>query len=389
MQSNYDVIIIGGGAAGLYAALCLDERIKTAILEKQPKAGRKLLSTGNGRCNFGNINISHGCYHGSIFRAEDIVRAHSGEDFAAKLGILPYTDSEGRLYPYSRTAASVCDTLLAMVNNKKNTDIYTDFPVREINFRKGEWLVTGAENRIFAAKKLIFAAGGKAAPKLGTDGSALAMLEKLGIRISPPSPALCPFLVKERINSLKGVRADARISLKLGDRLIYSEHGEVQFGDNYISGICVMNASCYVKKEAGLYSLSLDLFPDMSLSKLTEIINRMSERKLLEEEKYSTLINKKILSYLKVSSDPRKLAFRLKNMDFKIKSLGSFDKAQTTAGGVCGSELDSFLEVKKHKNLFIIGEGCDVHGNCGGYNLMWAWASAFRAAKKIDPEYRR
>lgn len=355
-MTKYDVIIIGGGAAGLAAAASLDNRIKTCILEKNRTPGRKIMATGGGRCNMTNEACAH----------KDIAL-----DFFASLGLAAYADHEGRYYPYSNQASDVVKVLLDAIKDK-NIDIITEYDVKSADHDGENFIITDAKGRRMAGKTLLLAAGGKAAPQLGTTGDGYAIAKAFGHTVNKVYPILTGLLTGDMAD-VKGVRAKGKVSLYKDDRLIASEPGEIQFNEDGISGICVMNMTPYITSEKGepldkalaRYHIELDLAPDFTEE---ELEGRTSSFGILSEK-----LSKK------VSID------KIKNWHLPVKGVKGWKDAQCTAGGVATEEINmDTMESLKKKDLYFAGEILDVQGPCGGFNLQNAWETGIRSAKAIN-----
>jgi hypothetical protein len=396
-----DILVIGGGASGITAAITAKQTCPEAevvICERLDRIGKKLLATGNGRCNLSNRSMSAGNYHGSIRAMDIIASTQKAEEFFAENGLLCTSDEQGRMYPYSNSAASVLNVLrtkLSVLNIKEQCS----FNVAEIKNNNKSFVVTSSEGNTISAKRLIIAAGGYAAPSMGTDGSVLRLLRDMGYDISKLCPAVAPLKVApESVKGLKGVRAKCRLTAVSRGKLLRTEHGEVQFTDTSLSGICVFNmAYLYVQYEKDL-CLNIDFAPDLDrnsiISYLTDTAERWRSRPL--EELLSGMFCKNLAVFLVKNtckkpmnlpiseldrSDIEKLAANIKGWSFRITGCSSWQNAQSTLGGINRSSVTEELESKLHKGVFLCGEILDVAGDCGGYNLQWAWSSGIIAGK--------
>lgn len=402
---TYDAIIIGGGAAGLMCAISAKQKNsgkRIAIIERNDRVGKKLLATGNGRCNLTNENINTLRYSGSFSKqAEKIFMKYTTEhliDIFSELGLMTYADNEGRYYPVSRHASAVLD-VLRFAYDRLGIDILLRQNIRTLKKQKDKFIVR-TESEEFSSDKLIIACGSKAAPKLGGNSSGIDYLKNLGHTVYPFSPALCPIKVKSDIlKSLKGIRAAALATLyDENGKKIKSEYGEVQFADNALSGICIFNLSVYAQKN---YEISLDLLNNISYSELLYTMNKSKElfsRQTIDNI-FTGIFQKRITqAILKMSgvSDFSRLCSDLnekeikaicsivKSMIFKITDKESFDKAQCALGGVKGSEInENTMQSKIVNGLYIIGEAVDICGECGGYNLHFAFSSGHLAGENI------
>ncbi len=400
-----DVVIIGGGASGLMCAITAKQKnknISVAIIEKNDRIGKKLLSTGNGRCNLTNKNISLDNYCGSFKKQlKNILNEYNTDyilEFFKKLGLFTFCDNDGRYYPISKQASSVLD-VLRFACERLGVEIYCKENIKSIKKSNNSFTVK-TESSEYICKKLVLANGSKAAPKLGGNSSCADYLKNLGHNFVPFSPALCPVKVKSDIlKSLKGIRANAKTSLfdKQGN-LIKSEIGEIQFTDSALSGICIFNLSLHTKID---YKISVDLLPDKEFNEVIDII--YNNQKLFAdyeiENLFTGIFQKRITqAILKMSnikdfsklckqlsvSEIKSIAKTAKNMCFNVIENSPFEQAQVALGGVKGTEIDEkTMQSKLVKNLYICGEAIDICGDCGGYNLHFAFTSGIIAGANL------
>ena len=403
---NYDIAIIGGGASGLAAAISaaeLNPALKIVILERLSRVGKKILATGNGRCNFTNRNISRDCYYGSCNKIYSIIDDINIEDFFRRLGVYGYADEEGRVYPLSNSASSILDGLRLKISQFTNIDTICDFNVTSI--KKEKVFRISSENNYVSARRIIVAGGGMSQASLGSDGSVLRILKNMGLKVSALSPALTSFKVNpETVRSLKGIRASAKVSLYSDKEMLGEEEGEIQFSDGVISGICVFNLSCLCDNHKNLH-LSVDFLPHINFTELTDILRSIqSTRKDAAIEDFLTgLLHKRIGMYIlksvtdkalteKVSclseAELKEIASKIKNSAYIINGLSGFEKSQVTAGGVVISEITDKLCSKKISGLYLCGELLDITGKCGGYNLAFAFASGILAGKSCAEDLK-
>jgi len=382
----YDVIIIGGGAAGLMAAASLCKKNKSVlVLEGAQRVGKKLLSTGAGRCNLSNINISPECYRGDTSFLRSFLEKYSYEKIKEEflsLGLLTREDGEGRIYPYSMQASTVLDVLR---KESENAETICECEVTDIKKNKDEFKLISKDGRVFEGKNVIIACGGKASNQLASKTGGYMLAEKMGHSVKNVSPSLVPVLVNpNEVKSLKGIRAKAKVKLIENGKIISEDIGEVQFTDNALSGICVFNISRFAKK--GM-KIVLDLMPEYSED---EIIKMIKED--VASEIFLGMLNKRVYAQafkargysLSEKISPKNAAFCVKKFEFNVLGTQGLDKAQVTAGGVSISEIDTdTMQSKKVEGLYFAGEILDVDGICGGYNLHFAWSSALCAARDI------
>lgn len=418
----YDISVIGGGASGMTAALAAsDENVKISIFEKNKILGKKILATGNGKCNLANIDIlkrnyfsaegDNSSYYDMISRNHDEV-----EKLFERLGVMVYTDNSGRKYPMSCSAKMFNDLFVREISRCKNIDVNLGTEIFKIEKYKNRWKIFSKDGGVFETRKIIFAVGGFAAPEMGTNGVSWKMLQNLGVEFSYAEPALCPLYPKENIKELKGlrVRADVKLFVKKQDHkyseIAYEEKNcEVQFGENYISGVGIMNSTAFVRNDEIMY-VSLDLayqfkkdlsdyFLNFKKNHSEDVIetiydgicDRRLGKYILKRLGYDDL-SKKIgsLSYrLDNECDIDKISRAVKNCYFYIDKKGNWKQAQTTMGGVKSDEVSENLELKKANGIYICGEVCDIHGMCGGYNLMWAWISGKLVAEACRNNFKK
>lgn len=394
MDKIYDLIVIGGGAAGMFGAIvAANDGKKVAILEKNETLGKKILATGNGKCNFTNTKWSADSFRGSTEFAYKVYEKFDYKNtlkFFEELGIYHY-ERDGYCYPYSRQSKAVCDCLLHKLY-KLGVDIYNETNV--VNITKNEMFQVdtnkAGNSQKFYSKKVLITTGGKSYSCLGSDGSGYELVKSLGHNITQTYPALVKLYVAENVKALDGVRSIAKITLNT-DGSEYWAKGEIIFGKNSISGIPVFDISRYCSKALANKKkayLSLDFFPDIEKEELQNMINARKEN--ISPKTYRLLIgllNDKLASYYSNIKDNDlldNLVTNLKGMRLNITKAGEFDVAQVTAGGVDTKEINSdSMESLLVNGMYFAGEIVDVDGNCGGYNLQWAWSSAFVAAKSM------
>ena len=396
-----ELIIIGGGAAGLAAALTAARTVPglpIRVLEAQSKPGRKLLATGNGRCNLTNLDLRPRFYHSeSRKRLSALLRGMDPQrtlDFFTSLGLYCTPDEAGRVYPACRQASMVLEVLLLAVKRANTIQIETDCRVSGIQPGKKGLLVTAEDGRRFSAGAVLLAAGGQAAPKLGGSPSGYALAEGLGHSIVPLRPCLTPLRCRGPFKALKGVRVLCRSALYAGGKRLASEEGEIQFTDYGLSGIPALQFSCHPLEGA---EVGLDLLPGWSAEALGQELSRRVRAHPQEptEDALLGLVHRHIqyalLKELKI--DPTAPAARLteqqrerltrtlKDWRFPVTGTQGWEQAQVTAGGVSLEEVQEDFSSVFEPRLFLAGEVLDAVGDCGGYNLHWAWCSGMEAGR--------
>ncbi len=402
------VIVIGGGASGLVSAIFAAKGgSEVIILERNNTCGKKILSTGNGKCNYWNSNYNLQNYHSmnKEFLPQIITTKLQDEVkiFFESIGIVPKIKN-GYYYPYSNQATSV-QTALILEAKLSGVTIENNIYVEDIIKQENKYYIK-TNNREYFADKVIIATGSKAAPKTGSDGNGYELVKRLGHSIIKPLPALVQ--LRGNNNYFKqwaGIKQDVKVSLLENDVFIKKEKGEIILTDYGLSGICIMQLSGAIARglDSGNKETVIINFVPWIGDTPQEFIKWMDNRskKVLNRnitELLDGILNYKLVNLLMKQSNIKKETKWLKlNEQFKltlaqniiafrqeIVSTNSFDKAQVCSGGVPLSEIDPrTMESKKSKGLYIIGELLDVDGDCGGYNLGFAWISGILAGKHI------
>lgn len=358
-------IIIGAGAAGLAAAISLKQNLpdeKVIVLEQLPVAGKKILATGNGRCNLTNKN------------AEGYKNV---KDFFSKIGLVLCEEDQGRIYPYSLKAQTVLDILLEACG-KLDVEIITDCTVTEIEKN----LTVHSSKGIFKADSVIAATGGMAQKGLGSDGSGYSLLRPLGHSTTALTPALVQLTSSSKYpRAIKGTRTRCCLKIEINGVIKGSENGEILFTDYGLSGIAAMNLSYLVSENFAAKAPEkcvavLDLVPDMNENDIYSYLKEFGSLCGILGRKLADIIKKQ------ADGDFAKMAFFTKNWRLILTGTKGFDFAQITSGGIPISETDSF-ESKFIKDLYICGELLDKQFPCGGFNLDFAWQSGINTANRI------
>ena len=398
------VIVIGAGASGMVAALTAAEskNRRVLLLERQQRVGRKLLATGNGRCNLTNTGASPARYHGA---EADFVRPalaafppEAALEFFRELGLVTVTEPGGRVYPLSDSANSVVD-VLRFALDAAGVELRSSCPARALRREKsgGFSVVTDAET--LRADRLIVACGGAAGAKLGGVGDGYELLAMLGHKRTALYPSLAPILTEpEYPRALKGVRADCRLRLIGGGETLAETAGELQFTETGVSGPAAFELSRAASVGGKGLTLTADFFrayppdavpallrarrsrfPALNASEaLTGMLHNRLGRMLV---KYAGFDGNAPLSSLS-DGDLRRLAQSCRDFRLAVRGVAGFDAAQVTAGGVRTSGFNpETLESWFVPGLFACGEVLDVDGDCGGFNLQWAWASGRLAGR--------
>lgn len=397
-RENVFTAVIGGGAAGLMCAIHAAEKHpekRVVIIEKADRVGKKLLVTGNGRCNLSHVGADAESYRGEGSREliNILYKKYNSDrvlDRFHTLGLLTHDDSEGRVYPLSNQASSVLD-VLRMELSRLNVEELCGEQIQGLQKSAKGYEIYTAERRIYA-EKVVIATGGRS-DYAGRESGSRELLHMLGLSTVKATPSLSPVKVKSEITrSLKGVRALAEVSLIQNGRTVRSERGELQFAEGALSGICVFNLSREANRMGG--EISVNLLPDHDDGAVEKEITARVQRTSTAQDIFVGMFHKAVgLAILKTSGikpsapckdisekEIKSLCRHIADWRFPCEINRDFQKAQVTAGGVKLSEIDPHtFEAKKHKGLYLIGEALDVDGDCGGYNLQFAFASGMCA----------
>jgi predicted Rossmann fold flavoprotein len=408
-ESNKHVIIIGGGASGLAAAcLCIAKGVSVTLLEKESRVGRKLLATGNGRCNL--MHTGEPVFFGDTIFAQAVM-AHCGPErvmgFWEDLGLVMREEEDGRVYPATNQAATVLDCLRLRLEASPLCAIKTSALVTDIRKTAKGFAIYTKEGETLESSLLLVASGGAAAPKLGGSDSLTGPLSKLGHRIIPFRPALCPLETDTRaIRGLSGLRVTAHLGLMVRGQVMAASSGEALFTDYGVSGLCAMQLARDAREalEAGLPAkLAMDFSPGLGLSsarmcrispdafvaqatKVRETLREMlpaRARRLGKSLLYVGLLPRLLAD--KVQGLPLyEAADRLTGLELNITGVRGFDQAQVASGGLDCRDFDpATLASRRVPGLCAAGEALNVDGDCGGYNLLFAWATGILAAEGI------
>ncbi len=411
---NVDVVVVGGGASGLMAACAAAKKLGSGagvvVIEKEDRVGRKLLAAGNGRCNLSNQNMDIAHYSGSCASiAEGILKKYNSDRLVSyfnSLGLVCRADSAGRIYPYSNKASSVLDTLRLSLQRSGVTELCGE-RVLSIKHGGGRFELKTSNGTAVYAKGVVLATGGAAAPKLGGCGYTYELAEMLGLECAPIFPALAPVRVSGSYTKrMKGIRAQCEVSLLADGRAVKRERGEAQFNEGVLSGICIFQLSRGVNeyftlgtvggRKAKDVCIEIDLMPDYSPDDVLKLLFARKKRmgSLPVEEYFTGFLEKRMAQCVLEESGVHKniklvreltsecierIVRTLKAWRFTPKGLSDINSAQVTAGGICAKEADRQLMCVKHPGLYIAGEALDISGECGGYNLHWAFASGIAA----------
>lgn len=424
-RSRIPLAIIGGGASGLAAAITAARLFKqhrigpVVLLERLDRVGKKLLATGNGRCNLTHVDAGIERYHGRDPRfARGALHRFDSEAtvaFFRELGMLCRAEEDGRVFPYSLQANTVLDTLRQAATDLA-VDIRTDFEVASISLSEplyigndpineaaGFDLISSSQQRLHT-QKVLLATGGCASPALGSNGSGYGILTALGHELVPPLPAIVQVTTETTLTRpLTGIKVQGRARLYDGQTEIATEDGEILFTEYGLTGPPILQMARPISQRLGdgrPMHIVIDLMPEYDEPSVLALLNEFlsASGSLTIGDALNGLLHKKVaLTVVRQTiqrplsepantlsrEDRRLLAAMIKNLPFKVTGTRDFDFAQVTAGGIStdGFRPDT-LESKIVRGLYAAGEVLDIDGDCGGYNLQWAWASGVLAGRK-------
>ena len=426
-----DIAVIGAGASGMAAAVFAQKtfmeknhgKCSVTVFERNDRVGKKLLMTGNGRCNLTNLDTDMYHYHGTdalfakgallMFPPEKVI------SFFEELGVICTLEENQKVYPISLHAASVLDSLRLSID-ELGIQVMTGSQVTEITKDKNGFVITLSDKRMFRAASVIVAAGGMCAPSTGSDGNGYNLLSKFSHKLLTPVPSIVQLKTDTKFcKPLSGNKIQGCASLFIGGRKVREEAGEILFTDYGLSGPPILQLSGYVSRaiaqkssQSGADSIfiTLDFLPEYTLDEVLAMMymrrTAFPNRKL--EEYLTGLFHKRLaLGLLRDATDKpmsapvsslsdkeiERISAVCKSKKIQVNGTMPFANAQTTAGGIDTSDFDSStLESSKCPGLFACGEILDIDGDCGGFNLQWAWSSGFlagsSAVKYISRENR-
>ncbi len=386
----YTVCIVGGGASGMATAISLimkNPSIDIVMLEKKEKLGKKILATGNGKCNISNINAPTFDDSCAFFR---------------QIGVEIKIQENGRAYPVSEQAKDVVEAMVNFIKSH-NIKVIINCNVKDITISRMGHYQLSSEDLEIEAENVILATGGKAAPQFGTVGDGYRLAKKLGHNTSKLHPALVGLKCKnEMLGIVSGVRAKCKVSLFRDKFLLKSEEGELQFTKYGLSGICIFNMSNSIKVDKNNkfenYSLSVDFLFRYTFMEAFHILTlRKNIQGMKTENMLLSLVNQEISKkILKGWSDKVQVAKNLrdedieeiintfKNLTFKVIGVNGWKEAQCTSGGILREEIDmETMESKICKGLYFAGEIIDYDGPCGGFNLENAWTTGRKIGNNV------
>jgi predicted Rossmann fold flavoprotein len=401
------VIIVGGGAAGMVAAISARRQgAMVTVLERNPRVGKKLLATGNGRCNFTNINADVNCYSGndpkfvysalSAFTVEDTLR------FFEKLGIQHKVEDLGKVFPMSGQASSMLDVLLYEME-QSGIQIICSAYVTDMEKKNKRFYIRTESGRIYEGDRVILAAGGKAMPSSGSDGNGLELAAKLGHRITDVFPALVQLMLDGKyFKRIDGVKFVGTAEVLYNKKTLARDRGDILFTNYGVSGPPILQIS---RKAGELLNqqkqplLKVVIMDEMGREELREIIKKRIQAGPAKPVDFSFvgLINKRLIPVVLIEAgiedfkrpvsslsqfEIEQITQILTDWRFRIRGTKSWPSAQVTAGGIDTREIhQETMESKLTEGLYLAGEIMDIDGLCGGFNLQWAWTSGYLAGQ--------
>ncbi len=400
MKKQYKVIVVGGGASGLMSAVELTSGCDglngddVLLLERNDRVAKKLVATGNGQGNLCNRNFGAEFYHGDkafISSFIDNCKKIDVERYLNNLHIPTVADASGKVYPLSKQSSAASDIIRKRLSDSgvicecssKVTDIYNNgggFAVR-----------TGTAE--YFAENVILAVGGKAAKQFGTDGSSYDLAKKFSHKLTPLYPSLVQIKTEtEKIKGLKGLKEQVKLTVLSEDKPIKTFGGELLFTDYGVSGSVVFAASSYLNANDE-QTLKIEFVPSLTEAELRDMLTERFDDGLNGEFLYVGVVNKRIGNAVVNAARARgaaEVAVALKDFRLKVKGTLGFDYAQVTKGGIDTSDVNpDTMESRKQTGLFLTGEMLNVDGDCGGYNLTFAFVGGILAAKAIKTKYKK
>lgn len=409
-----EVVIIGGGASGLFASVALktelNDNVKITIVERLERVGKKILATGSGKANLTNESAKGNKYNQPSFVTKLLKKYGYKEtlEFFSKIGLKTMTGTEGRIYPKSENASNLLDVLRNKIR-EYGIEEKCNFEVKRVYLDKDKYVVESTRGLRLTCDYVVLATGGKASPILGSNGTGYNLAKQLKMKVTDTYPGLVGIKTDEAcIRGLAGIRVKADVSLyvKRNKEPIWVSSGEVQFKTDTVSGIVIMDMATQIARnelngKSHISHFALDLCPEYTLE---ELIIELNDRKL-NLNSYSNanfligmfqkMMCNQILKRAKIdvagyvesitSREIERLAKAIKGFEIEYKHLDSFDHAQVTVGGIDIKEVvPESLESRKNAGVYICGELLDIDGVCGGFNLQWAWTSAYIVSKSIS-----
>lgn len=407
MKEKKEVVVIGGGAAGIMAAVSAKRLgAEVTILEKNPRVGKKILATGNGRCNYTNINADISCYSGKnpkfAYGALSNFTVDNTIEFFEKLGITPKIEEFGKVFPMSDQASSIVDVLLYELN-ELSVNIVCNANVIDITKKQEKFIIKLENGEEYPGDRVIITTGGKAFPSSGSDGSGYVLAAKLGHTVTDVFPALVQLMLEGSFfKRIEGVKFLGTAEIIHNGRSIAKDRGDILFANYGVSGPPILQISRkagQLLNEGKEVYLKIIIMDTMSKEELRKLITERFHTGAKKPVDFNLvgLINKRLIPVLLLEAgikelkrpagslsvnEQEKIIDILTDWRFKIRRTKGWQSAQVTAGGVDTGEIDpNTMESRLVKGLYFAGEIIDIDGMCGGFNLQWAWSSGFTAGQ--------
>lgn len=400
-MKTYDVVVIGGGAAGIMAAIYAKRQgASVLICEKSSKIGRKLLVTGAGRCNLLNDTLDASFYNPNAERFVKMVFEKFGKkemlDFFREIGLAVYTDGSGRIFPVTNQASSVLKVLEMELSSLK-VPVELNCAINDIEVNSAGFSLKAGEEQEYVCQTAILCGGGKSYPALGSDGNGYALARKFRHTVLDPVPSTVPLLVKDPwCHSLQGQKIQASVTSRIQNKNVRTLSGELLFTQYGLSGTAVLDISEEISVAVNRHhiqdiSIIADVVPFMSEKELSGELSHRLKKEIFQGDLLEGLLPHKFSLLLKEAlqkADVLELVKLLKHKEFKVFGTRGWNEAEFTAGGIPLDEVaPETLESRLQRGFFIAGEILDVQGRRGGYNLAWAWASGAVAGAAAHPRF--
>ena len=379
-MEKFRTLIIGSGPSGIVAAISAKRKGEdVCVCERMPKIGKKILVSGNGRCNLSNDKLDESFYNEPARGLVRSVLAKFGKgsilSFFKELGLEVYSE-DGRIFPVTNQSSSVLK-VLEMELAKLSVPVELNFDVSRISYAEGKFTVTSKDNKIIECEKLIIAGGGKSYPALGSDGNCYKLAENFGHKIIEPVPAAVPLVVKDHIcHVLQGQKIFASAKAVIDEKVLRESRGDLLFTKYGLSGTAILDISEEISIALNRFNkkdvyVDIDMVPFMDRETLESELKKRTDKGIREEGLLTGILPNKFGAAFNDS---------LKSRLFKVSGTRGWNEAYLTSGGIDTGEVrESTLESKLVKGLYFAGEILDVSGRRGGYNLAWAWSSGFVA----------
>jgi len=395
-MNKYNTIVIGGGAAGICAAIGAARSGRSVVIcEKMQQLGKKILASGNGRCNLLNDNFNETFYNPIAGELVKSILAKFGKTeilaFFHGLGLETWSQ-DGRIFPVTNQAASVLK-VLEMELRRLSVPVEYDFDCNGISFSTGNIVISARNGKKLICQKLVITGGGKTYPVLGSDGSTFEIAQLLGHSIVEPVPGVVPLVVKDTMcHFLQGQRITAAVSSVIDDNKSAPLKGELLFTKYGLSGTCILDVSAEISIAINRYHkkdvfIAVDMVPLLDKKQLQEQFRHRKSQTIAPEEMLTGLLPNKLCVSLKglvENGDIDAAAAKLKDFRLRVSGTRGWNEAEFTIGGININEvIPGTLESKLRKNVYFAGEVLDVNGKRGGYNLGWAWASGYIAGQTV------